>query len=133
MENDLKSELSIEEFNKWLYKEENKNKINQIVSNHNITKNNEISKSPNLSILVESVVIHEKLNNFDSIFTNIFSHLNSLNEIFFLNRLNVLEAVEIFKNNSLLGVLNKTQILQCFRDIFKTISKKENIPINEVK
>ena len=134
VENELRSELSVEEFNKWLYKEENKNKINQILENNNIhiIKNSDISKSANLSILVESVMINEKINNFDSIFTNIYCYLNKINEDFFLHRLNVLDAVEIFKNNSLLGVLNKTQILQCFRDIYHIIGVKENIPINEV-
>ena len=132
-ENEAKSDLSIDEFKKWVYKEEYKNKMNNsVVNSNNVVKNSDISSKSTLSVYVESVIINEKLMNIDSIISKIALYLKNINQTYFFDHVNVLEAVKIFKKNSLLGILNKTQIIQCFKDIFSIVRNKFKLNFNDV-
>jgi len=129
---ELKFHILEEEFLKWVYKEEFKNKvdINSLNTNRQI-KNNEASKSV-ISISAECDNLFEKLTHTENLVSNVSNYLDNLQKSFLLNQINVLEAAEIFKKNSLLGVLNKSQIFQSFKDIYKVISVKNDVPSIEV-
>ena len=131
-DSELKNEIIVDEFQKWINKEENKNKINYSCSNINQQiKHTDVSKT-NLSIFVESVMINEKILNFDSIISYLALNLETFKNTFYLHFVNVIDAAEIFKRNSLLGIMNKSQILQSFKDIYQLISKKVNVEFKEV-
>ena len=130
-ENDVKTEVFGDEFKKWLNKEDYKNKLKIDANSKNFANNYDTSKS-SLSIFIDSGIINDKLNNLEGIISKITNYLTSINEIYFLNHVNVLEAVDIFKRNSLLGILNKTQFIQCFKDIFKIVKSKINLNLKEV-
>ena len=129
---EMKSDILQEEFTKWVFKEENKNRVNLNRMNSNLQiKTNEVSKSV-LLISSECSSLFDKLRSTDCLITNISTYLKSLEKSFYLNNINVLDAAEIFKKNSLLGILNKSQIFQCFSDIYKLIELKTNLSPNEV-
>ncbi len=129
---ELKFDIPQEEFHKWMYKEEfkSKNDINNLNTNRHL-KNNEVSKTL-LSFSVECTNLLEKLTHTENLVSNVFNYLENLQKSFLLNHINVIEAAEIFKKNSLLGVFNKSQIFQSFKDIYKVISIKLDVPPIEV-
>lgn len=130
-----KFETISEEFRKWLFKDEsNKQADNSINSNSINTNLIKFGDGSNICLSVYSDYnnIADKLSNVEGYMIQISSHLENLKSLHKLEYVNVLVASEIFRRNSLLGLLNKSQIVSSFKEIYQMIREKTDVILKEV-